>query len=194
MKSERIEEMLDDVAYKVVVVSQLELRLERDFNRKLTLSRHNSRDGVEHKGITIVRASSNALTVEVESEWNVLLVDDLDGLFVMATDEKRSVAQLAGLKQDVGLNNLSDNEELLGDVLRWDLEKPARLVFADRLRGVLEDHFELLARKDQTLRGDASEDWLLFLLLVDDLLPFELVTLTGRVGAHEALGVADVGA
>jgi hypothetical protein len=132
-----------DVTGQIVVVSQLKLGLELNLNRQLGQSWHNTRHGRHSEGVSIVGASTNSLLGEVESEWNVLLVNDLDDLLVLSIEQQWTELELTGLEENVGLVDTANNQELLHDVLTWNAELPSGLMFTDGVWRVFKHHLEL---------------------------------------------------
>jgi hypothetical protein len=72
------------VANKIIVVVELVLGLEEDFDRDLRLSGYHTRNRIHSEGVAKVRASFDALLGEAEAEGNVLLVDERHDLSVLS--------------------------------------------------------------------------------------------------------------
>ena len=79
------------------------------------------------------------------------MVDDLNCFLVLSLEEKGPEADLTTVEENIWLDNTSNNEEVLVNALRWNLEEPVGLVLADGVRGILEYHFALFTRQNCTL-------------------------------------------
>mmetsp|Transcript_39618 Transcript_39618/g.60625 ORF Transcript_39618/g.60625 Transcript_39618/m.60625 type:complete len:572 (+) Transcript_39618:2645-4360(+) len=182
-----------DVANQVIVVVQLVLRLEEHFNWDSRLSRNGSGHRVHAEGVAEIGAALDALLSEAEAEGNVLLVNELDSFSVLSLEEQRAELDLTSFEEYVGLVDAADDEEVLNDVLRRNLEDPVGLVLANLVGCILEDHLGLLAAEDDALLGQALEDRLVLPGFILHLFPLELVPLARRVNSHETTSILDVG-
>lgn len=55
----------------------------------------------------------------------MLLVDNANRFLVLTGEKQWSELKFARFKQDIRLVNSTDDEEVLGDVLRWDSKEPS---------------------------------------------------------------------
>jgi hypothetical protein len=180
------------IAGKVVVVRQLILRLELNFNRDLRLGRDYSREGANSQRVSVVWATLDAVLTDVEAEWNQLLVYNVHSLSVLTRQKKRSELQLSSLEQNIWLNNSANDQEVLRNVFRWDLEKPVGFVLSYLVWGILKDHLRFFTTENSTLVCNALEEWLDLLIFVWNFFPLKLVSLTSWIDSHESLSVLDI--
>jgi hypothetical protein len=106
-----------DVAHQVIVVVELKLGLEQNFNWNLRSGRNDTSNWVASERVSKVRTSLDTFFREVETEWNVFLVNEVDSLSVLTRKEERSELNLSSFKENIGLVDSSNYEEVLDDIL-----------------------------------------------------------------------------
>mmetsp|Transcript_20940 Transcript_20940/g.39181 ORF Transcript_20940/g.39181 Transcript_20940/m.39181 type:complete len:335 (-) Transcript_20940:3976-4980(-) len=132
-----------------------------------------------------VTGPSHAHGIEVETERQILVVDDVDGVGQDATQELGAKVKPLTVEGDHRLDDTSGKQKQFVHARARNLELVEALRHPNFVRGVLEDHLSPLPCQDHSLAGGAppSGAW------VAHRHPRELVTVRGRVDDVEPLRV-----
>mmetsp|Transcript_24687 Transcript_24687/g.58635 ORF Transcript_24687/g.58635 Transcript_24687/m.58635 type:complete len:436 (-) Transcript_24687:669-1976(-) len=98
-----------------------------------------------------------ACRIQRETEWDVLLVDQLDGLAGHALQEPFAKVDARLVHADARLLDNACHQEVLFDFWPQQDKRPERLLCPAALRGELEAHFKLLVWKDRSALRQALE-------------------------------------
>mmetsp|Transcript_129723 Transcript_129723/g.416138 ORF Transcript_129723/g.416138 Transcript_129723/m.416138 type:complete len:372 (-) Transcript_129723:3359-4474(-) len=129
---------------------------------------------------------------DAEAEGNVFLVDDVNLLPGVCTQQQPREVDIRLVGSDPGFLHRTGQKEALRGILSEQGKGPERLVHAHRSRHVLKHHFVLLAREDGAALGDAAEAIVRAGLLLHLLrLPYELVAFGSRIQHVEPFRVLD---
>mmetsp|Transcript_14551 Transcript_14551/g.41493 ORF Transcript_14551/g.41493 Transcript_14551/m.41493 type:complete len:270 (+) Transcript_14551:3262-4071(+) len=186
--------LLANRARYVVVAQLLLLRNVNNLHRKGGVRLDASARRLELKNCFLGRVLV-ARGVQVESKRNVLAVDEVDHLVHPRAREHLSKMNVLPVEHHPWLTHNAEQQELLGDVVPGDGERPPRLGGLYRIWDELKDHLEFLSWLDLSLSGQAPEGARPILgVLGGVLVPPELVGNVRRVVDVKAPGVLDLDA
>jgi hypothetical protein len=164
-----------DIAYYVIVERLRDLRLEQHLNLSLSLGVNYSTHRLDSKGVAPLHFSFDRLLIERVSQRHILQVLQVNDLFVLTTNQQRPEVNFSCIKEHVRLDDLTNNEEMLGYFLSRNLKNPVTSVTSNKVWSVLKNHVGLLTAENGALGCCTSEKSRVRVLLGLDLFPLEII-------------------